>query len=324
MAIRRGGFIKLAGGASLGGFASATGTASGTDVRTVRVLEVPTDGAKSVLYAQQANIFRKHGISADIVPLGSGAAIFAAVLGGAADFGSGSTWPVYQAYARGLSLRIVAPATVYESADPDEFLLVRKDAPIRVPSDLNGKTFGGDNATDIGVMAARAWLDQHGGDGNSLRAIGLSSARQLEALEAGRIDAATLKPPFLTTAMESGPFRKLGTPFEVIGPRALTSCWVATADFITKNPDVVNGFVAGLTEAASYTNANQAATVDLVAAFTGQDAALLRRSVRSITATTVTMAELQRPLDFGYKCGTIDPHIDVRGLLASSVPLARA
>lgn len=324
MAIRRSGFIKLAGCASLGAFASARGAATAQDVRTVHVLEVPTDGAKSVLYAQQANIFRKRGISADIVPLGSGAAIFAAVLGGAADFGSGSTWPVYQAYARNLPLRIVAPATVYESDDPDEFLLVRKDAPIRVPSDLNSKIFGGDNATDIGVMAARAWLDQHGGDGKSLRAIGLSSARQLEALEAGRIDAATLKPPFLTTAMESGKFRRLGTPFDVIGPRALTSCWVATADFIAKNPDIVSGFVASLTEAANYTNANQAATVDLVAGFTGQDAALLRRSVRSITATTVTMAELQRPLDFGYKCGVIEPHIDLRGLLAASFPLARA
>jgi NitT/TauT family transport system substrate-binding protein len=318
MAIRRGGFITVA---AVGAWAVAAGTANGDDVRSVRVLEVPTDGAKSVLYAQQAGIFRKRGIAADIVPLGSGAAIFAAVLGGAADFGSGSTWPVYQAYARGLPLRIVAPATVYESADPDEFLLVRKDAPIRVPSDLNGKVFGGDNATDIGVMAARAWLDQHGGNGQSLRAIGLSSARQLEGLEAGRIDAATLKPPFLTTALESGTFRKLGTPFDVIGPRALTSCWVATADFIAKNPDVVNAFVASMTEAANYTNANQAATVDLVAGFTGQDAELLKRSVRSVTATTVTLAELQRPLDFGYACGTIAPHIDLRGLLAPTFPL---
>lgn len=317
MALRRSNFITLAVGAAL------TGPAGADDVRSVRVLEVPTDGAKSVLYAQQAGIFRKHGVSADIVPLGSGAAIFAAVLGGAADFGSGSTWPVYQAFARGLPLRIVAPATVYETADPDEFLLVRKDAPIHVPSDLNGKIFGGDNATDIGVMAARAWLDQHGGDGQSLRAIGLSSARQLEGLEAGRIDAATLKPPFFTTAMESGTFRKLGTPFDVIGPRALTSCWVATTDFIAKNPDVVDGFVASLTEAATYTNANQAATVDLVAGFTGQDAGLLKRSVRSVTATTVTLAELQRPLDFGYKCGTIAPHIDLRGLLAPMFPLAR-
>jgi len=324
MAIRRSRFIELAGGSALGGFASAAGTAAGQDIRTVNVLEVPTDGAKSVLYAQQANIFRKHGISAEIVPLGSGAAIFAAVLGGSADFGAGSTWPVYQAYARGLPLRIVAPATIYSNDAPDEFLIVRKDAPFRMPSDLNGKVFGSDNTNDIGVMAARAWLDQHGGDGKSLHALALSSPGQLSALAAGRIDAAILKPPFLTTAMDSGQFRQLGTPFDVIGPRALTSCWVATADFIAKNPDVVSGFVAGLIEAATYTNANQAATVDMVAAFTGQDPAVLKRSIRSVTATTVTLAELQRPLDFGYKCGVIEPHIDLRGLLAASVPLARA
>src|ERR1035438_2895715 len=77
-------FIKLAALAPLG----VSAAAAADDLRVVRVLEVPTDGAKSVLYAQRNNLFRKRGIQADIVPLGSGAAIFAAVLGGSADFGS--------------------------------------------------------------------------------------------------------------------------------------------------------------------------------------------------------------------------------------------
>lgn len=324
MALPRSRALALVGGSLAGALAPVAQPATAQGLRPVRVLEVPTDGAKSVLYAQKAGLFGKRGLAVDIVPLGSGAAIFAAVLGGTADFGAGSLWPVYQAYARGLSLRIVAPATLYLNDHPDEILLVRKDGPIRVPRDLNGKVFGGDNVSDIGVLVARAWLDQNGGDGSSLRAIALTSSGQLTALDAGRIDAAILKPPFLTTARETGRFRELGTPLDVIGPRALTSCWVATAEFITKNPDAVAAFVAGLGEAASYTNAHQDATVDLVAAFTGQDATLLRRSIRSITATAATLDELQRPLDFGYKCGVIAPHIDLPGLLAPGFPLARS
>lgn len=90
MALRRSTFIALVSAISPAEFAIARGSAAADDPRVVRVLEVPTDGAKSVLYAQKANLFRKHGIQADIVPMGSGAAIYSAVVGGSADFGSGS------------------------------------------------------------------------------------------------------------------------------------------------------------------------------------------------------------------------------------------
>ncbi len=318
--LQRGDFIKLATVAALG---QATTPAGAQELHAVRVLELPTDGAKSVLYAQKAGLFRKRGIDANIVAMGSGAAIYAAIVGGSADIGSGSLWPVYQAYARGLPLRIIAPASVYTSARPDAFLLVRKDAPIRAPRDLNGKIIGGDAVNDIGIAATRAWLDQRGGDGKSLRTVEVKPIEALEALDAGRIDMATLKPPYLGLAQKSGKFRVLGAPYDAIAPLYLVSCWVATVDYIAKNPDIVNGFVAGLTEAAHYTNAHQDETLGLVAAFSGQDPVALADGFRSTTAETVTLAELQAPLDFAYKWGIITQHIDLSGVLAPSMPLTR-
>jgi ABC-type nitrate/sulfonate/bicarbonate transport system substrate-binding protein len=317
----RGAFIKLAALSAFG--AASAAPARAQELHTVRVLELPTDGAKSVLYAQKAGLFRKRGIDAAIVAMGSGAAIYAAIVGGSADIGSGSLWPVYQAYARGLPLRIIAPASVYTSARPDAFLLVRKDSPYRVPRDLNGKIIGGDAVNDIGIAATRAWIDQHGGDGKSLRTVELKPTEQLAALDAGRIDMATLKPPYLTLAQSSGKFRVLGAPYDAIAPLYLVSCWVATVDYIAKNPGIVNGFVAGLTEAARYTNAHQAETIGLVAAFTGQDPLQLADTQRSTTAETVTLAELQAPLDFANKWGIITQHIDLNGILAPSMPLVR-
>jgi len=58
-----------------------------------------------------------------------------------------------------------------------------------------------------------------------------------------------------------------------------------------------------------------------VAAFTGQDPALIAAGVRSITAQSITLAEVQRPLDFAFAHGTIDRHYDAKVMLAASIPM---
>jgi len=316
--LRRSAFVTFAGLASLGAVVSARRAAAADDLKTVRVLTVPSDGSKSVLYAQKANLFRKHGIQANIAPMGSGAAIFAAVLGGSADFGAGNLFAVFSAYAHGVPLRIVAPLAVYTSDHADTFLLVGKDSAIRSAADLNGKILGTNDVNDISSLSTRAWMDSHGGDGKSLRMIELKALEQVASLEAGRIDCAALKPPYLTVALNSGKFRELGKPLDAIAPHFLLSCLVATVDYIAKNPDIVAAFAAGLAEAARYTNANQASTIDLVAAFSGQDPALLGGGVRSISAESIALPDVQRPLDFAVKYGLIDKPFDASAVLAAT------
>jgi NitT/TauT family transport system substrate-binding protein len=309
-------FVQRAAALTLGAAASGTrAAAAAAGVADVRVLAVPTDGVKSLLYAQRAGLFRNHGITAGVVAMGSGAAIFSAIIGGSADIGSGSLFPVFAAYARGVPLRIIAPASLYASDHADKLLLVQKDGPLRSARDLNGKTIGVDAVKDVNGTATRAWLDLHGGDGSTLRLVELRPAEQLSALDAGRVDSVVLQPPFLTVALESGRFRVLGRPLDAIAPRFLLSSWVASADYIARNPETVSAFATALAEAARYTNAHQAATTEMVAAFTGLDPAVLGRGVRSTTAESITLADVQRPLDFALKNGIIDRPFDVSGLL---------
>ncbi len=317
--LQRGNFIKLASSAALGGALASTGIAAAEDPHVVRVLAVPTDGVKSTLYAQKDGLFRKHGIQADIVAMGSGSAIFAAVVGGSADVGSGSLFPIFAAYSRNIPLRIIAPASMYTSDHADAFLLVQKDSPIKSGRDMNGKTLGSDAVKDVNSTAARAWVDQHGGDGNSLKVLELKPTEQIAALDTGRIDAVVLKSPFYQAAQATGKFRVLGKPLDAIGSRFLLSCWVASVDYITKNPEVVSAYIAALSEAARYTNAHQSATTDMVAAFTGQDPAALNGTIRSVTAESITLADIQKPLDFAVKYGIIDKTFDAAGLLAPGV-----
>jgi NitT/TauT family transport system substrate-binding protein len=313
-------FIKLASCASLGGMLGVTDPVAAQQLHTINILAVPTDGVKSTLYAQKAGLFKKHGIQANISPMGSGSAIFSALVGGAADIGSGSLFPVFAAHVRGIPLRIVAPASLYTSDRADAVLVVQKDSPIKTARDLNGKTIGTDAIKDVYSTATRAWVDINGGDGSSLKAVELKPTEQVAALDAGRIDAVVLKSPYLQAALATNKFRVLGKPLDAIGSRFLLSCWVAGVDFIAKNADAIAGYQAAMNEAARYTNANQSATTEMVAAFTGQDPAVLAKGIRSNTAETLTISDIQKPLDFAVKYGIIDKPFDVAGILASSVP----
>jgi sulfonate transport system substrate-binding protein len=321
MPLHRRDFIQLAAAGSLS--IAGGGTAAAQDLRVMRAISVPADAAKQILYAQRANLFRKRGLQVDLSAMGSGAAIFAAVVGGSAEVGSGSLFPVFAAYGHGIPLRIIAPIGIYSTDLCDTWLLVRKDSALHGPRDLNGKIMGADAPNDIYVTATRVWLDQHGGDGKSIRPVELKATEQLAALNAGRIDFVVLKPPYLTVALQSGNVRVLGKPLDVIAPRFLVSAWVATVDYIAKNPDNINAFVAALAESSRFTNAHQAETTDMVAQFSGQDPAILARGVRTVTGESITLPEVQTPLDFAYKYGVIDQHFDARLVMAPNA-LSRA
>jgi|GEM_PF-6150693 hypothetical protein len=49
----------------------------------------------------------------------------------------------------------------------------------------------------------------------------------------------------------------------------------------------------------------------------------LAHGVRSVIATTISLADIQRPLDFAFKYGIIDQHYDAKAMLAASVPMTR-
>jgi NitT/TauT family transport system substrate-binding protein len=320
MTLRRRDFVRIA-----AAFAAAAPLAiEAADVpRTLRVLCIKTDGIKSLLYAQKANLFAKRGLAIDVVTMASGGAILPALLGGSAEIGAANLFPVFAAYARGVPLRMIAPASLYSSDHADSVLLVRNDSLLQKAHDLEGKAIGVDSLGDVYTIATRAWVDQGGGDGQTLRPLELPPTEQFAALDAGRVDAAVFKTPFATVALESGKFRVLGKPLDAIAPRFLLSCWVATIDFIAKNPQAVSSYVTTMADGARYTNAHQPETADMMAQFTGQDPALVRRAVRSTTAVSVTIEQLQRPLDIAYKYGIIPQRFDASAVLAAGFPLEK-
>jgi NitT/TauT family transport system substrate-binding protein len=313
-------FVRLAAAASLAPVVHSAPAAAAA-AQTVRVLLFPTDGVKTLLWAQQQHLDTRRGLAIEFDKMASGAAIIPALVGGSGEFGAGSLFPMFAAFARGLPIKLVAPTSLYLSDHADSLLLVRADLAIRTASDLNGKVLGTDSLNDVYTLATRAWVSQGGGDAESLKVVEIPAAESFAALTTSRIDAAVFKTPFGSVALSTGKVRLLGKPLDAIAPRFLLSSWITTDSFLAGNAQTVRSFQAVVAEAARYTNAHEDATVDLVAKFTNQDPAQVRSSVRATSAVTVSLAELQKPLDFAAKYKLIPQAFDVRQMLAPGYPL---
>ena len=320
MQLNRGTFLRRAGAVSLAPLLHAAPIGA-QSLQTLRILTVRTDAVKTLLWAQQQNLFAAHGLAIDLVNTDSSAASLTALLGGSADIAAGSLFATFAAVAHDIPVKFIAPEAFYLSDQADSVLLVKTDSPIRTASDLNGKVIGVDSLKDLYTLATRGWVDNGGGDGASLKPVEIPSPEQLAALLGGRTDAGVFKAPFLSVALSGGKVRLLGKPLDAVAPRFLISAWLASEDFIAKNPPAVKAYQTVIAQAARYTNAHQDATVDLVAKFTGQDAAQVRNSVRATSAVAVTLPELQRPLDFAYKYKLIDRRLDAGAMLAPGFPI---
>ncbi len=312
--------MRVAAAASLAPLFHAAPSVAQTP-QTLRILTIRTDAVKTLLWAQQQGLFAAHGLAIDLVNTGSSAASLTALIGGSADIAAGSLFPTFAAIAHDIPVKFIAPEAFYLSDHADSVLLVKADSPIRTASDLNGKIIGVDSLKDLYTLATRGWADNGGGDGASLKPVEIPPPEQLAALLGGRIDAGVFKAPFLSVALAGGKTRVLAQPLDAIAPRFLISAWIASDDFIKKNAPAVKAFQAVIAEAGRYTNAHQDATVDLVAKFTGQDAAQIRSSIRATSAVAVTAPELQRPLDFAFKYKLIDRQLNVSAMLAPGFPL---
>lgn len=312
-------FLGLAAAASFAPLVPAPARAQG--LQTLRVLTVRTDAVKTLLWAQQQGLFAARGYTIDLVNTGSSSASLSALVGGSADIAAGSLFSTFTAIAKNIPVKFIAPEALYISDHADQVLLVKADAPLRSASDLNGKIVGVDSVKDLYTFATRAWVDNNGGDGASIKPVELPPPQQLPALLAGRTDAGIFKTPFLSVALAGGKARVFAKPLDAIAPRFLISAWIASDDFIKNNPQAVKAFQAVIADAARYTNAHQDATVDLVAKFTGQDPAQIRTAVRATSAVAVSSAQVQRPLDFALKYKMIDRKLGLNDILAPGFPI---
>lgn len=295
--------------------------ASPTGLTTLRLGCTPSDDMTPIIYGIHAGIFQKAGLDLQVNKMTSGAAVANGVLAGAFDLGKSSLPTLFEAHERAIPFTLVSPSTIYDSKAPYTAFFVKKDAPIHVAKDIEGKVVGVSALDDIGSLALRAWMEQHGGDPSKVHLVEVPLSASPAAVEQGRIAVGESSYPSLAVVQANENLRIIPA-FDGIPSPYLIVIWFTTRDYSTKHPEVIRAFASAYATAAAYTNAHHAETVTMMAEFTGISADVIGKMTRASSGLTLASATVQPILDAAVRYGVIkkafplqemiDPNITAR------------
>jgi NitT/TauT family transport system substrate-binding protein len=270
----------------------------------LRVSTFPIDAGAEPFYGSDNGMFAKAGLDVTVDSSTNGAAIIAAVMGGAADVGFSNVVSLAVAYKRGLPLTIIAPAGLYSSKAPTSVLMVASGSPIKTARDCNGKTFAVNGLKNITQFSSQAWVDKNGGDSKTLKFVELKFPEMAPALQQGRIDVALIAEPDLSDAKKVA--RVLGDSYDAIAPSFLIGAFCTTTAFAKANPDVVKRFAGAIRDVAAWSNAHHKETGDILARVTKIDPAIIAGMTRSTYAERFSPDDIQPSIDVAVKYGGLD------------------
>ena len=315
--------LRLAALAALILFAAGPVRIGAQDLATVRVGDLGySDASSEPLYGEAAGIFQRNGLDVKVTALNGGGAIIAAIAGGTLDAGFSNNVSAAQAIARGIPIIVLAPAAIYSTGEPSDTLLVKaRGSKLKTGADLNGKTVAVTTLSGGLQSSAAAWIDKNGGDSKTVHFLELPFTEMAAALKAGRIDAAMLAEPFLTT--DAADVERLGDAFGAIAPQWTLGVFVASKPWVTANPDLARRFVTALIETARWANTHHAETAKIVAPLANIDLQTYRAMARSRFGETLTVAQLQPALDVALRYGQLKAPFDSTQWVTDAQPYWR-
>lgn len=281
--------------------AAATGSGGAQSTAVINLINLPADNSAEVYYAQDLGFFKEAGLDVRITSMTNSGAIVAALAGGAADIGNSVIGSAAQARSKGIAVKFIAPAGLYEDANYTSALVVPKDSPIRSAADLNGKTIAVSGLNDLTYYGTRAWLDKHGGNSGSVKYVELPFPAMAAALTAHRVDAAYDVDPFLTATSDAT--RILGLAAGAVAPRFQATGWIVTDSWLQTHADIALRFAAVMRRTALWGNTHHKESALILEKYLHVDPAVADRMHRVNYATTLEPRLVQPPIDIAVKYG---------------------
>jgi NitT/TauT family transport system substrate-binding protein len=281
----------------------------------IRVASSPNDDVVAVVWGIESGAFRRAGLDVELTKANAGAAVAAAVAGGAVDIGKSSLLSVLAARAKGLPFVLVAPSGIYTAEAPTAGMIVATNSPLHTAHDLNGKTIGVSALNDLTELASQAWIDQNGGDSKTVHFLEVPPSAIGDALASGRIDAGSLPNPNMGRAIDSGKARLFAPVVSAVARRFAQAAFFATSDYVAKNKAPVATFRRVVVEMGAYANEHHAEMIPVMARFTGIEARVLAAQPQQFVGTTLDVRLIQPLIDTAAKYNAIPAGFDARTMI---------
>ena len=233
--------------------------ALGQEKKALRVSIIPIMDVAPLFAGVKEGYFRQQGLEIDTAPTAGGAVGIPGLLAGAYDIVFTNVVSTVQAKAQGLPIRIVAPGSAIgdgSQGDGGAGILVRKGEGIRSGADLVGKSLAVNTQKNIIWLYARAWVQKAGGDPNKVTYREVPFPQMLDALRGKRVDAIFGVDPFITIAKGDAGLEFIGSPYIAVQPNLAVAQYVASEEFIAKNPETLKRFNVALQSGIGWVSKN--------------------------------------------------------------------
>lgn len=197
---------------------------------------------------------------------------------------------------------------------PKAFMLFSKNAAVKSPADLKGKTIAGPKGTTLHEMLA-AYLKTGGLTLKDVHFVSMSIPNARAALEGGSVDAALLAGPNAYNCQKKGFHMVTNGDGLITG----TSVTATTQKFYNENKDLVNTFLQVQKETLQYISKNYENSMKMTAKATDLDIGAVKEMYKlydfDSTISDTDIASLQSTEAFLKEAGMISKSVDIKSLL---------
>jgi NitT/TauT family transport system substrate-binding protein len=286
---------------------------AGAQDQKLRIAGIFSDVFGEPWYAKESGILAKAGFDAELSNISNGAAVVAAIGGGAIDAGVGDLVSGVNAVNAGVPVMLIAGGGLQISSENNNILVVLKESPINLPKDMIGKTIAVPTVVGLVTASLRAWLSQNGVPVDGVKIVEFPQSGMVPAMQRGSIDVALLSEPTLSASRDA--IRDVGHPLDAIAKEFLVSVWYASRTWVEANRPRARKLVAAIYDTARWANSHHAETLQVLIREGKLDGDKIRGMQRVTFATSLTPAMIQPVLNAATTAKIFDKPLDANALI---------
>jgi NitT/TauT family transport system substrate-binding protein len=255
--------------------AALTGLAGSAAAQDMLKVSVPQRGSWDTGISelgQRGGIFKRHGLTLDILYTEGGAESQQAVIGGSMDIAVGvGVGSALSAFAKGAPVRVISGEMI---GSPNQFWYVPANSPIRTIGDLAGRSVGYSVTGSSSHSALLELLRQYHVAAKPTATGGMPGT--LTAAMSQQIDVGWASAPFALDLVEQGKIRIIarGTDVAVLNDRTVR--WnITNLDMLAKRADALRRYMRAYRETIDWMY-GEAAALDIYADYAKLPAAQVR------------------------------------------------
>jgi ABC-type nitrate/sulfonate/bicarbonate transport system substrate-binding protein len=223
---------------------------------TIRVGIGLNDAGLLPVYAQELGFAQPAGFTFDIQTFNNNGLITQAIIGGALDVGLIDSLQVANAVIHGIPLAFFAGGALFMHNSGTLVLVTAKTSPYHTARDLEGQSIGVSSLSSLSAAGTKQWLQTNGADPAKVKLFELGLPEMNAALERGTVAAVLQGEPFISEAKAEQ--RVLGIPYSAVAPAFYINGFVASRDWLAKNPALVNRLIGVIYQTARWANTKRA------------------------------------------------------------------